>query len=129
MARIKPLCSVSLPRKSERDSKLALLASGVIVLAQFALFLVLGAMLYAWHGGPAFIAGRSYDSVFPDFIVTAMPSGARGLILAAILAVAMSNASGSLNSLAASSVIDFQHLRGATKLEEDPRDCCDVLDG
>jgi solute:Na+ symporter, SSS family len=30
----------------------------------------------------------------------------------------MSNASGSLNSLAASSVVDFQHLRGLQKLEE-----------
>ena len=64
-----------LAAKSERESKLALLASGVIILLQFALFLVLGVMLYAWHGAPALIAGRSYDSVFPDFIVTAMPSG------------------------------------------------------
>ena len=109
-----------LAAKSERDSKLALLASGVIVLVQFALFLVLGVMLYAWHGAPAVIAGHSYDSVFPDFIVTAMPPGARGLMIAAILAVAMSNASGSLNSLAASSVVDFQHLRGLRTLEENP---------
>lgn len=109
-----------LAAKSERESKLALLASGVIIFLQFALFLVLGVVLFAWHGAPAVIAGRSYDSVFPDFIVTAMPSGARGAILAAILAVAMSNASGSLNSLAASSVIDFQHLRGLPTLEENP---------
>jgi SSS family solute:Na+ symporter len=109
-----------LAAKSERESKLALLASGVIILFQFALFLVLGVMLYAWHGAPAIIAGRSYDSAFPDFIVNAMPSGARGAILAAIIAVAMSNASGSLNSLAASSVVDFQHLRGLRVLEENP---------
>ncbi len=109
-----------LAAKSERDSKLALLASGVVVLVQFALFLVLGVMLYAWHGSPAVFAGRSYDSVFPDFIVSAMPSGARGAILAAIIAVAMSNASGSLNSLAASSVVDFQQLRGLQELEKDP---------
>src|ERR1700686_2135796 len=109
-----------LAAKSERETKLALLASGVIILLQFALFLVLGVMLYAWHGAPAVMAGRSYDSVFPDFIVTAMPSGVRGAILAAILAVAMSNASGSLNSLAASSVVDFQHLRGLRALEENP---------
>jgi SSS family transporter len=110
-----------LAAKSERESKLALLASGVIILLQFALFLVLGVMLYAWRGAPPVIAGRSYDSVFPDFIVTAMPSGVRGAIIAAILAVAMSNASGSLNSLAASSVVDFQHLRGLRVLEENPK--------
>jgi SSS family solute:Na+ symporter len=110
-----------LAARSERDSKKALLASGVVILVQFALFLVLGVMLYAWHGTPAIVAGRSYDSVFPDFIVSAMPSGARGALLAAILAVAMSNASGSLNSLAASSVVDFQHLRGLREMENDPQ--------
>jgi solute:Na+ symporter, SSS family len=102
-----------LAAKSERESKIALLASGVIILFQFALFLVLGVMLYAWDAAPAIHSGQSYDWVFPDFIVTAMPSGLRGIVVAAIFAVAMSNASGSLNSLAASSVIDFQVVRGA----------------
>jgi Na+/proline symporter len=40
-----------------------------------------------------------------------MPTGLAGLLLASIIAVAMSNASGSLNSLAASSVLDFSALR------------------
>jgi SSS family transporter len=103
-----------LAAKSERESKIALLASGLIILFQFALFLVLGVMLYAWHGSPVIHAGQSYDWVFPEFIVTTMPSGLRGLVIAAIFAVAMSNASGSLNSLAASSVVDFHVLRGAS---------------
>ena len=110
-----------LAAKSERESKLALLTSGVVIFVQFALFLVLGVMLYAWHGAPSILAGRSYDSVFPDFIVTAMPAGARGLMIAAILAVAMSNASGSLNSLAASSVVDFRELRGSSEFSQDPK--------
>ena len=109
-----------LAAKSERESKIALLASGVIILVQFMLFLILGVMLYAWQGAPALTPGRSYDSVFPEFIVSAMPSGARGAILAAILAVAMSNASGSLNSLAASSVVDFRGLRGAREISDSP---------
>jgi Na+/proline symporter len=100
-----------LAAKSERESKIALLASGGIILFQFALFLVLGVMLYVWRGAPVVQPGISYDAVLPDFIVTAMPSGMRGLMIAAILAIAMSNASGSLNSLAASSVLDFQQLR------------------
>ena len=108
-----------LAAKSERESKIALLASGGIILSQFALFLILGVMLYAWHGAPAIHAGLSYDSVFPDFIVGALPSGMRGLMIAAILAIAMSNASGSLNSLAVSSIVDFPQLRGS-KLELDP---------
>ena len=101
-----------LAAKSERESRIALLASGGIILFQFALFLVLGVMLYAWYGAPVVHPGVSYDAVLPGFIVTAMPSGMRGFMIAAILAIAMSNASGSLNSLAASSVLDFQELRG-----------------
>jgi SSS family solute:Na+ symporter len=69
-------------------------------------------MLYAWHGAPVIHPGQSYDALFPDFIVTVMPPGMRGLMIAAIVAVAMSNASGSLNSLAASTVMDFHAWRG-----------------
>jgi SSS family transporter len=106
-----------LAAKSKREAALALLASWGVIFLQFALFLVLGVMLYAWHGAPAIQSGQSYDWAFPDFIVTAMPAGIRGLVIAAIFAVAMSNASGSLNSLAASSVVDFRTLLGAPALE------------
>jgi SSS family solute:Na+ symporter len=109
-----------LAAKSERESKIALLASGAVIFFQFGLFLVLGVILYAWHGAPAIQPGQSYDWVFPYFIVTAMPAGLRGIVIAAIFAVAMSNASGSLNSLAASSVIDFQILSGREFSLESP---------
>ncbi|MGB6544839.1 MAG: hypothetical protein WBE97_04375, partial [Candidatus Acidiferrales bacterium] len=75
---------------------------------------VIGVMLFVRDGAPAIVAGQSYDSVFPQFIITALPVGLRGLVIASILAVAMSNLSGSLNSLAASSVLDFRAIwRGA----------------
>jgi SSS family solute:Na+ symporter len=103
-----------LSAKSERESRWALLGSGVIIFAQFALFLLLGVMLFVRDGAPAIVAGQSYDTVFPHFIITALPVGLRGLVIASILAVAMSNLSGSLNSLAASSVLDFRAIwRGA----------------
>jgi Na+/proline symporter len=66
----------------------------------------------AFNGAPHITPGQSYDTAFPTFIVTQMPAGLRGLMLAAIFAVAMSNASGSLNSMAASSVVDFDVLHG-----------------
>ena len=97
-----------LASRNERDSKTALLASGVIVFAQFALFLVLGVMLfvYAQHSALA-ISGGDPDKIYPQFIVRSMPVGVVGIVLASIFAVAMSNASGSLNSLASSSIIDL----------------------
>lgn len=97
-----------LAARGERDAKKALLASGVIVFAQFALFLVLGVMLfvYAQHATLPIAQGDA-DRIFPEFIVRDMPVGLSGLVLASIFAIAMSNASGSLNSLASSSMIDL----------------------
>jgi SSS family transporter len=97
-----------LAARNERDGKAALLGSGVIVFVQFALFLVLGVMLFVFyqHAAPGVVPADA-DQIFPAFIVTQMPPGIAGLVLAAILAVAMSNASGSLNSLASSSIMDF----------------------
>ncbi|MFZ3200674.1 MAG: sodium:solute symporter [Candidatus Acidiferrales bacterium] len=98
-----------LAARNERDSKAALLASGVIVFAQFALFLVIGVMLFVYARHTALVApGSDSDRIFPEFIVRDMPVGLAGLALASIFAVAMSNASGSLNSLASSSVIDLR---------------------
>ncbi|HEV2488535.1 MAG TPA: sodium:solute symporter [Candidatus Acidoferrales bacterium] len=102
-----------LAARSERDGKKALLASGVIIFVQFLLFLVIGVMLFVYRQHiPFAIPGNDPDRIFPEFIVTQMPAGLAGLVLAAIFAVAMSNASGSLNSLASSSVIDFARARG-----------------
>ena len=108
-----------LSAQSERESRWALLGSGVIIFAQFALFLLLGVMLFVRDGAPAIVAGQSYDAVFPHFIMTVLPVGLRGLVIASILAVAMSNLIGSLNSLAASSVLDFRVLWGGARPGEE----------
>jgi len=102
-----------LAAKSERDSARALLASGAIVLVQFTVFLLIGVLLYVFaQHSPLLAPGERTDRVLPLFLVREMPVGLAGLLLASIVAVAMSNASGSLNSLAASSVLDFRKLRG-----------------
>src|ERR1700726_3026634 len=102
-----------LAAKSERDSRRALLASGGIVLVQFTVFLLIGVFLYvlAQHS-PLLAPGERTDRILPLFLVREMPVGLAGLLLASIVAVAMSNASGSLNSLAASSILDFSRLWG-----------------
>src|SRR5713101_2134774 len=102
-----------LAAKSERDSRWALLASGAIVLFQFTVFLLIGVLLYAFaQHSPLLSASERTDRILPLFLVREMPIGLAGLLLASIIAVAMSNASGSLNSLAASSVLDFSRLWG-----------------
>ncbi len=102
-----------LAARNERDSKKALLVSGVIVFAQFALFLVLGVMLYAYHQhSPLIVPGGDKDRIFPEYVVREMPIGVTGLVIAAIFAAAMSNLSGALNSLASSSIVDFMRRPG-----------------
>jgi SSS family transporter len=105
-----------LAARNERESKLALVTSGFVVLAQFALFLVLGVMLYAYHQhsplAPPDATKAQLDRVFPEFVVREMPTGIRGLLIAAIFAAGMSNLSGALNSLASSSMVDFNKIRG-----------------
>jgi SSS family solute:Na+ symporter len=102
-----------LSARDQRDSRRALLASGVIVLMQFTVFLLIGVLLYVFaQHTPLLAAGERTDRILPLFLVREMPAGLAGLLLASIMAVAMSNASGSLNSLAASSILDFSRLRG-----------------
>jgi SSS family transporter len=104
-----------LAAKTQRDSSRALLTSGVIVLVQFTVFLLIGVLLFVFaQHSPLLAAGDRTDRILPLFLVREMPVGLAGLLLASIVAVAMSNASGSLNSLAASSVLDFAKLRGKT---------------
>jgi len=102
-----------LAARNERDSRRALLTSGLIVLFQFTIFLLIGVLLYVFaQHSPLLAPGERADRILPLFLVSEMPTGLAGLLLASIIAVAMSNASGSLNSLAASSVLDFSRLRG-----------------
>ena len=97
------------------EARRALLVSGVVVFAQFVLFLLIGTMLYVYYTGAAAgdmaaftLDGRlQTDRIFPHFIVTHLPTGVMGLVLAAIFAAAMSTLSSSLNSSAAATVGDF----------------------
>jgi SSS family transporter len=95
-----------LAARSLRQSKTALLSSGAAILFQFGLFLLLGVMLFAYYMLPSSHFGRA-DRIYPTFIVSQMPHGISGLLIAAILAAAMSNLSAALNSLSSSTIVDF----------------------
>lgn len=101
--------------RSPGDARKALLWSGAVVFAQFALFLLIGTMLWVYYTGHApqeaaafMVDGRvQSDRIFPTFIVNHLPPGAVGLVLAAIFAAAMSTLSSSLNSSSAAAMADF----------------------
>src|SRR5947208_9543731 len=80
-----------LAAKSQRDSSRALLTSGVIVLVQFIVFLLIGVLLFVFaQHTPLLALGDRTDRILPLFLVREMPVGLAGLLLASIVAVAMS---------------------------------------
>ena len=97
---------------SARQARRAVVVSGVLVLAQLALFLVLGSLLFVFYEiYPPLQPFASDDQVFPRFIASQMPPGIGGLVIAAVFAAAMSTLSSSMSAVASSATLDFA-LRG-----------------
>jgi Na+/proline symporter len=96
-----------LAARSQRDSRLALFSSWIVVFFQFALFLLIGALLFVYYKDAGLPAPAVPERTYPQFIWNHLPAGVAGLVIAAILAAAMSNLSAALNALASTSVVDF----------------------
>jgi SSS family transporter len=88
---------------SIRDGQKALVLSGFLVFLQFAIFLFLGATMWILYDG----LPLKPNLVFPWFILTHLPPGFTGFLVAGIFAAAMSTLSSSINSLASATVVDW----------------------
>ena len=98
---VQRLLSADAPKSASRG----LVLSGFVVFAQFTLFLLIGAMLFAYHQHfPLTEALPRNDAILPRFIVDHLPHGLVGFIVAAIVAAALSP---SINAMAATTVNDF----------------------
>jgi solute:Na+ symporter, SSS family len=87
-----------------RASQKALVGSGIVVMIQFALFLLVGMGLWAFYEGRPF---DTPDAIFATFIIDELPPGVTGLLIAGVFAAAMSSLSSSINALASASAYDF----------------------
>ncbi|MGE3191343.1 MAG: sodium:solute symporter, partial [Vicinamibacterales bacterium] len=94
-----------LSARNAREASRGLVLSGVIVFAQFIVFLLIGVMLFVYYQHTPLPAplGRT-DEILPLFVVTSLSHGPAGFIVAAIVAAALSP---SLNAMAATTVKDF----------------------
>lgn len=92
-----------------RSSQKAIGFSGLVVLFQFVLFLLLGLLLFTYYEGRSVeeLGLLRADGIFPKFILEVMPTGISGLVVAALFAAAMSTLAGSLSSLSSSTVLDI----------------------
>jgi solute:Na+ symporter, SSS family len=106
-----------LSARNERQSRAALLSSWVVILVQFTLFLIIGVCLFTLYKDHGWTAPAVTDSIYPRFVWDQLPAGLSGLVIAAILAAAMSNLSAALNSLASTTVMDF--LRPLGKAQDE----------
>lgn len=89
-------------------AKRGLILTGLIDFPIVFTFLLIGLALYAFNSTSGFAAGiEENDRVFPTFIVTYLPVGIKGLLLAAVFAAAMSSLDSALNALSSSAVVDL----------------------
>ena len=99
-----------LAARSNADAKRALVWNGLLrfpLVLTYCLFgLLLAGLLRVDAGFAAEMANRPADSLVPTFMMGYLPAGLRGLLLAAILAAAMSSIDSALNSLAAVTLED-----------------------
>ena len=109
-----------------RAARKALIASGVVVFFQFAFFLFIGVMMWAFYSAavptdPVADGGLGLgnkDELFANFIVTELPSGLSGFVIAGILAAALSS---SLGALASATVTDVYERVSRRSLSDTDR--------
>ena len=97
-----------LAAKSDKAAIKAALMGTLLCVPVWTLFMFIGSCLWSYYQGTELLpAGIKADAVFPHFIMTELPTGITGLILAALIAAAMSSLDSDLNCLAAVGVSDY----------------------
>ena len=110
-----------LAAKTDKAAKKAAFMGVALSVPAWALFMFIGTGLYVFYvlqtGGAVLPDGVTGEAVFPHFIGTELPVGVRGLIIAALVAAAISTLDSDLNSLAAVTVQDY-YLRFRPKASD-----------
>jgi solute:Na+ symporter, SSS family len=102
-----------------RSARRAFLINLIGVAVVIALLALVGLAMTVWYGlTPGAVAPARADEVFPTFVMTHLPRGVPGLIIAAILAATMSSMTSGVNSLAGTLTLDFA---ARTEALRDPR--------
>ncbi len=89
--------------KNLKEARKAIVGSGIVVILQFVIFMLVGAALFAYYGK---LNIRS-DEIFPKFIIENIPSPFSGVIIAGLFAAAMSTLAGSISALSSSTMLDI----------------------
>jgi SSS family solute:Na+ symporter len=95
--------------RSTREARKATILYSALALPMWAFFFFVGTSLFAFYRvfPSEIVAGLEADQVLPYFILNRIPAGVAGLIVAAIIAAAMSTLDSSINAIATVSVVDL----------------------
>ncbi|MGH3621746.1 MAG: sodium:solute symporter [Sciscionella sp.] len=106
--------------RSVQDGRKALIGSGVVVTIQFALFLLIGLLLWSFNQRKTLgeLGLKTGDDVFTSFIRDHLPIGVAGLMIAAILASTMGALASALNALSNSTTVDLYQRFSKRKLSD-----------
>jgi SSS family transporter len=99
-----------LTTKKAREAQKSIILTGILDFPLVMLFLSIGTLLftyYHFHPDPNLASLESIDRIFPYFIMTQLPTGLRGLLIAGVLAAAMSSTDSALGALSSSAVVDI----------------------
>ncbi len=103
---VQKYCSVP----TERDAKRSVWIAMLIYIPLTAIFLYIGTTLFAFYSPGGHELGEGItkgEQIFPYYIATQVPAGLKGLIIAAIIAAAMSTVDSALNCSATVLLLDF----------------------
>jgi solute:Na+ symporter, SSS family len=110
-----------LTTKDEAASKRSLRLGAWMALPSALIFFSIGTMLYLFfkeNPGKVNFQLQSQDAIFPWYIVTELPPGLTGLLIAAVFAAAMSTLSSSMNSVTTAFITDFYRRFFPSKTEK-----------
>lgn len=96
---------------SSREVAKSYVMSSLVALPTVVLLYVLGILLYGFYGTGRHLIPEAIrangDKVLPFFVSTQLPTGLKGLVIAAIVAATLSTVSSVLNSLCTATMTDF----------------------
>lgn len=99
-----------LTTKDEKAAKRSILLNGIMSVFVSVAFFTIGAGLYTFfktHPADIDYTMAKNDIIFPFFMMSQLPAGVAGLLIAAIFAATMSTISSNINSVATAFTVDF----------------------
>lgn len=100
--------------RSAHQARVAMWTNCIFSVPTWGLFMFLGTALYVFYqqqpdpAAQAMLTGETNaEHILPHFVITQLPMGVTGLVIAAVLAAAMSSLSSSINSVSAVSLVDI----------------------